>query len=806
MPTSFFDKIKLFKGAEIQPGRPPAAEPAEEEKAQPLGRRLVQGPWLVLALTTLLIALGLTKLPSKGLSTLTLGAVAPADVVAPFDLIIEDAETTAQKRDEAAAAVLPVYTHDANVFAITEDKIRALFAEGRAWTARYPENHRAAELRTVILDKFGIDLEPADVTSLVRLKFPAEFEEVLVTLAAKIFNRGIILSKNLFIRGEAEQGLTLLDINGAERTVRVGDVLDIGESERLFSAELDRVEIAAKNRALLTNLGQIFLTANVTYNKIETENRKERAREAIGTVTFMVKKDRVIVRKGDEVTAETLRILDQYNQLIRRQSSWLPGFIGYVLLYAFLLLTLWAYLGRANKPAQAGRQFRMTAAALVGSLALYKAFLILTTIVSSALATSALSRAEAYDLAFPFQAATLIFAFLLPDTVTLLFIILNSLTVGLLFDGSFSLTIFSFLGGLAAIYGVRLYRRRYRAATLRAGFIVLPAVSALLILASQLIMRRTSLSLFPAEVAMGFLGAALSAILAFILLPVVESAFGFVTPSKLLELTSSDLPIFRQLSEEAPGSYHHSLVVATLAERAADDLGLDTQLAKAGALYHDIGKTKMPEYFIENRTGAFDLHKDLAPSMSTLVIKNHVKEGVELARKLKLPRPLREIIEQHHGNSLVRFFYAKAKQTYDPEDQTLGEEVFRYAGPPPQTKEAGLVMLADAIEAASRSLKSPTKDNLKRVITDIINGTLQDGQLDACDFSLRELRTVAAAFLTVLYAIYHPRVEYPGFGFNGRPAPKNGGGANSKGSRAKKKNHDHDHQPPKKEPGPDQSV
>jgi hypothetical protein len=184
--------------------------------------------------------------------------------------------------------------------------------------------------------------------------------------------------------------------------------------------------------------------------------------------------------------------------------------------------------------------------------------------------------------------------------------------------------------------------------------------------------------------------------------------------------------------------------------------------------------------------------------MSTLVIKNHVKEGVELARKLKLPRPLRDIIEQHHGHSLVRYFYAKAKQTYDPEQQTVGEESFRYPGPPPQTKEAGLVKLADAIEAASRSLKSPTKDNLKRVITDIINGTLQDGQLDACDFSLRELRVVAASFLTVLYAIYHPRVEYPGFSFEGpraRPAP-----------RPRKKDHDRHPQPPEKEPGPDEVV
>ena len=414
----------------------------------------------------------------------------------------------------------------------------------------------------------------------------------------------------------------------------------------------------------------------------------------------------------------------------------------------------------------------MMSGGLISSLVLYKAFLALATIVSGALTTPTLSGVEVYYYAFPFQAATLIFSFLLPDPVTLLFIIVNSLTAGLLFGGNFVLTIFSFVGGLAAVYGVKLYRRRYRAATLRAGFIVLPAVNALIILAFHLILRDPSFTAFPAEVAMGIFGGAASAVFAFILLPLVESAFGFVTGSKLLELTNSDLPIFRQLSEEAPGSYHHSLIVASLAEKAAEELGLDTQLAKAGALYHDIGKTKMPEYFIENRSREFDLHKDLTPSMSTLVIKNHVKEGAELARKLKLPRALREIIEQHHGNSLVRFFYAKAKQTYDPEEQTVGEESFRYPGPPPQSKEAGLVMLADAIEAASRSLKAPTKDNLKRVITDIINGTLQDGQLDACDFSLRELRTVAAAFLTVLYAIYHPRVEYPGFSFEGRPNGK----------------------------------
>ncbi len=807
MPTSFFDKIKLFKGAEIQPGHP-VVEPPEEETPPPFPRRLLKDPWPILVLTTIIVALFLARLPTQSLSTLTLGEVAQADVVAPFDLTIQDAEATALKKSEAEAGIVPVYTFDANVFANTEDKIRLLFAEGRDWTAKFPANHQSEGLRSLFLEKHGVDLELPDVQTLTRLQFPADLEETLVSLAAKTYSQGIVVSKNLFIHGEDERGLSLVDSEGRERPVRVSDLLDIGESERRFNDDLARIEMPARSRAALANLGQIFLTANVTYNKIETEKRKAAARNAVETVAFTVKKDRAIIRKGDEVTADALKVLDQFNQRIRQRSHWLPNFAGIIILYFFLFVTLWSYLRRAYKAQPADRYFRMMSGALIGSLVLYKAFLTLATIVSGALTTPALSGVDVYYYAFPLQAATLIFAFLLPDPVTLLFIILNSLTAGLLFGGNFVLTIFSFVGGLAAVYGVKVYRRRYRAATLRAGFIVLPAVNALLILTFHLILRESSFEAFPVEVTMGIFGGAISAVLAFMLLPLVESAFGFVTGSKLLELTNSDLPIFRQLSEEAPGSYHHSLIVASLAEKAAEELGLDTQLTKAGALYHDIGKTKMPEYFIENRSREFDLHKDLTPSMSTLVIKNHVKEGAELARKLKLPRALREIIEQHHGNSLVRFFYAKAKQTYDPEEQTVGEESFRYPGPAPQSKEAGLVMLADAIEAASRSLKAPTKDNLKRVITDIINGTLQDGQLDACDFSLRELRAVAAAFLTVLYAIYHPRVEYPGFSFEGRPngkkkAPgKNGNKNNANG----KKDDDHNSQPPEKTPGPDQGV
>jgi hypothetical protein len=287
---------------------------------------------------------------------------------------------------------------------------------------------------------------------------------------------------------------------------------------------------------------------------------------------------------------------------------------------------------------------------------------------------------------------------------------------------------------------------------------------------------------------MGLLGGILSACFAFLLLPVFEMLFGFATQAKLHELTNSDLPIFRQMAMEAPGSYHHSLIVASLAEKAADEIKIDSLLVKAGALYHDIGKIKRPEYFIENRLRTHDMHRDLKPAMSALVILNHVKEGVELAKKLKLPRKIIEIIETHHGKSLVRYFFEKAKDTYDPEMQKIGEESYRYPGPLPKSKGAALIMLADAVEAASRSLNKPTKSNLRRVISEIFNGALQDGQLDDCEISVKELVVVADSFLETLYTIYHPRVEYPGFEFEMKKKKKPN----------KKPNNDRNHKPPEK--------
>jgi putative nucleotidyltransferase with HDIG domain len=408
----------------------------------------------------------------------------------------------------------------------------------------------------------------------------------------------------------------------------------------------------------------------------------------------------------------------------------------------------------------------MMGATLIISVLLYKLSIFLASIFSASTNIFLFTYAESYWYAFLFQFGVLLFVFLAGNQLGLIYAVLNSLLVGYLFKENFYLMIFCLIGGLAAIYGIKHYGRQKRTSAFRAGIFIVAPVNMLVIFIIHLIRDTMGpLDLFSSELFMGLLGGILSGCLAFLLLPVFENTFGFLTQTKLLELMNSDLPIFRQMAMEAPGSYHHSLTVASLAEKAAEEIKIDPMVVKAGALYHDIGKIKRPEYFIENRIENPDMHKDLKPSMSTLVIINHVKEGVELAKELKLPEKIKDMIEQHHGRSLMRFFFQKAKEEYDPEMHKIGEESYRYAGPKPKSKEAALIMIADSVEGASKSLKSPTSPSLKRVITEIINNYIQDGQLDDCNFSLKELKTIASSLHSTLYSIYHPRVEYPGFDF-----------------------------------------
>ncbi|MBM3284739.1 MAG: HDIG domain-containing protein, partial [Candidatus Aminicenantes bacterium] len=651
-----FRHIKLFKGPAAR-SKKNASPPASRKEKDAFWKKLLENPFFYLVLIVLTLAYFLSYTPPRSLPGLHEGEIASSDIVSPLDLTIEDTETTAKRRAEAEEAVFPVYSFDENAFLNTEERIRQFFAFGQEWLKRPAASRDTAELQKESAEKFGVDLSARDLDTLVRANFSAELAETLISLIGKISSPGIILSKNLFIRREPERGFILLRGPGNEKLTRVEEILEIRESREKLAAEVEKIELPARQKALLRSLADVFLTPNITYNKVETEARKEHARSRVETVFFKVKKGKIIIRKGDEATAETLKWIDIINRSLEGKHAWLRNFAGTVLLFTLLLTTLWYYLKSLLKLRPALRIFLMMGLTLILSLLSYKLSLFLATVFSEETRLVFLSDVNSYKYAFPYEFGIILFAFLTTNPISLIFAILNSLLVGYFFQGNFSLMLFSFVGGLAAIYGIKYYGKQKRTSALRAGLFVVAPVNVFLILTFELVGETLKgPHLVATEVAMGIIGGVLSASLAFLLLPVFENLFGFVTQTRLLELSNSDLPVFRQMAMAAPGSYHHSLIVATLAEKAAEEIRLDSMLVKAGALYHDIGKMKRPDYFIENMSRSPDAHRDLTPSMSTLVIVNHVKEGVEMARKLKLPRKIREIIEQHHGSSLVRYF------------------------------------------------------------------------------------------------------------------------------------------------------
>lgn len=294
------------------------------------------------------------------------------------------------------------------------------------------------------------------------------------------------------------------------------------------------------------------------------------------------------------------------------------------------------------------------------------------------------------------------------------------------------------------------------------------------------------LSLFHQRIdslAYGLLGGAISGPLAGILglglLPMLEDFLDLSTNFRLLELANPQQPILRELILLAPGTYHHSMVVGTLGEAAAEAIGANPFLVRASAYYHDIGKIRKPEYFIENQIGTANPHAKLSASMSSLILISHVKEGVELAKEKHLPLSIIEVIKQHHGTCLITYFYQKAKEAENPELAEVREEDYRYPGPKPQTKEAAIVMLADAVEAASKTLSDPTPARIQGMVQRMINSIFVDGQLEECDLTLKDLHQIAQSFVRILSGIYHHRVHYPGFDFEGEGQENRGGHGDS---------------------------
>lgn len=430
--------------------------------------------------------------------------------------------------------------------------------------------------------------------------------------------------------------------------------------------------------------------------------------------------------------------------------------LGSSLLVILLLSLLFAFAsGNIRKFSPTDKDLVLLTVLLVALMAATKVSLIMFPVIEQALPEIPAS-AYLYGIGIP--AGAMLVRIVLNSETALVFSVLASAYGGWLMEDGFFFTLYFFIGSIVGAHSVGYAEDR--AVLIRAGLKV-GLVNALTIFCQSLIRSEWIWPVLGFKAFFGFFGGIVAGIVVLGVLPIVEWLFRYTTNSKLLELANLNHPLLKRMILEAPGTYHHSIVVSTLAETAARAVNAHPLLCRVSAYYHDIGKLDKPLYFIENQRTNENRHEKLAPSMSSLILISHVKEGLELARQYGLGEKISGIIQQHHGTSLISFFYQKAKEQENPDFGHVEEEAFRYPGPKPQSKEAALVLLADAIEAASRTLQDPTPARLQGMVQKLINNIFADGQLDGCELTLKDLHQIAKSFNLILAGIYHQRIEYP---------------------------------------------
>jgi putative nucleotidyltransferase with HDIG domain len=531
-------------------------------------------------------------------------------------------------------------------------------------------------------------------------------------------------------------------------------ILDAQEP-RAKVAELVNTSELSKNttREMVQELVRTVLSPNKFFDQQGTDDAKGQARENVKPV--YINKNDVLVNKGEVITDEIYQRLDKL-ELLKDKANYLPQF-GLILLSLLLVLILYMFVRHSQLPIQSNNS-QLVMLALIFTL----------NVVGMKIITLGQNLNYPYiGYVAPVAMGTILITILLDAHLavisSVLFSILSSIIFNLendrLFDFRYGLV--TLVVCFMAVFAIQ--RASQRSTILKAGIMIslfsMLTITALLLLEDHFTQKEVLLSLSFAAA-----GGLLTAVFVIGLLPFFEVAFGILSPLKLVELSNPNHPLLRKLLTETPGTYHHSVMVGNLSEAAAESIGVDGLLCRVGSYYHDIGKTKRPMYFIENQNNVENPHDRIDPNLSKSIITAHPRDGVEMLKDYKIPKAIRDIAEQHHGTTLLQFFYHKAKKQAeeDGSNKEIREEDFRYPGPKAQCKEAAIVGIADSVEAAVRSLRNPTVEQIDSMVHKIIKSRLDDNQFNECDITLKELDTIAKALNETLLGIFHSRIEYPG--------------------------------------------
>ncbi|MFZ5518231.1 MAG: HD family phosphohydrolase [Candidatus Zhuqueibacterota bacterium] len=703
---------------------------------------------IILGIVIFLISLMLPRGRSYTYSDLKEGEVyVGEEILAPFTFAINKSEEEYNRdRKRAEQAILSVFTESDSIRLTQFSRLEAFFDSLKMIRRSISEATQQQEITELL----QINAIIADESLLQLLTTSTDkqidnLEKKLNRVAKDFYTMGILdIQKDLINKVDNK----ILIITENEEIIE--EVTQFYDSKELSEAVLQKIQTGMQFEEIGTKAGyQIlssFLKPNILYNAIETNKKIAEGVKNVPLAKGTVLKNERILDRYERVTKDHIAKLSSLAQeLVEREAGQnslmlIVRFFGKFLMIA-LMLSIFILFLVFNRLSIVKDIKRIILIAVI--------FLLVTFLAYS------INNLELSPYLIPITIGTMLLTIFFDTRVGFVGTIVLGILIGCLRGNEFNIAVISIVAGTVSVLAVSRIKNRHWLV----NSIFLNIASYIISITIMEVLRYTPFTMIIKSWGFGAMNGLLSPLLVYGLLVIFEYFFDIVTDMRLLELSDLNSPLLRQLAIEAPGTYHHSLMVGNLAEAAAEAIGANSLLARVGAYYHDIGKMEKREYFIENQMRMKNPHEKLSPSMSCLILINHVKKGLEIAKKYKLPKEIRDFIGEHHGTNLISYFYNKAME------KNIGEEIdessFRYPGPRPHTKETGIVMLADTVEAAARTLKDPSAGRIRGMITTIVHDRFEDSELDECPLTMRDLNKIIDSFDTILLGRFHTRIEYP---------------------------------------------
>lgn len=708
--------------------------------------------------------------------TFRVGEMATVDIVSPLTFEMIDEVTTEDKRLKAESNIPVVFDYDTNVFDRLAGNVYRSFRYMRnqmrdlTWPRSYNDQQKLIKdlfsHKAVFEKELGVSLADYLFEWLIELRFHPKIENSLVRNLDLWYAKKIAESPDRFIPSHQDDIVARVvhkSNSGREFNIPKKEILDLQNPDHFQFLDKKPLEkMDESDRANLLYLARALIIPNLTLNKQELASRKQLARDSVLPVLITIKRNQVLVGKGHKVQPFDMAVLKQIESI---QSDKKKDFmaLAMALLLSVTVLVFTSYIRRftQNKVKFESKDIFVMMSIVLGIIVLTKFYMFVADAAFISKWGTYFTHAV-FLFAAPVAAGPMIVGLIISSgELVWLFTAFLSLSLAIMEDFNFTFAIVCLVGGIAAARGVLNCKTRNDIywAGVRTGLINALLVGFLMLIAK--IEQDEAITELYLAIPAAFLGGIFSSLITMMAIPLVESLFNYTTDVKLLELSNLNHPLLKQMLIQAPGTYHHSMMVGSMVEAAAEEIGANPLLAKVMSYYHDIGKMEHAKYFIENQKPGQNAHDGISPFMSKTLLIAHVKDGVELGMKYKLGKPIIDGIIQHHGTTLISFFYNKALDLKEEGDSDIPEEEFRYPGPKPQFRESALVMLADSIEAAARSLDEPTPTRLQNIVRNIIQRKFTDGQLDECNLTLKDLSKVEQAFVKILLGIYHQRIDYP---------------------------------------------